>query len=396
MIIGLVGSPSSGKSTFFKASTLQEVDIANYPFTTIDKNEGVGHVRITCIEKEFNTKCNPRYGFCEKGQRFVPVRLIVVAGLVPGAHKGEGRGLEFLDDLRQADVLIQVIDASGSTNEKGEPVDAGSYDPLFDVKFLSMELDMWFLGLIKKGWDRFARKIQQEKSNINNALAKQLSGLNVTEDLIIEATNKLNLDPTTPVNWSEENLHELAIFLRKKTKPLVVAANKIDLPTAKENVERLKKEFADLVIVPCSAESELALREAARKQLIKYLPGDADFEIIGELNEKQKQALNFIKEKILNEWKNTGVQDCLNKAVFDFLNYIVIFPGAANNLADSKGNILPDCFLLKKGSTALDFAFKIHQDIGNKFSCAIDARSGKRLGRDYELKDHDVLKIMTN
>jgi len=255
---------------------------------------------------------------------------------------------------------------------------------------------MWFLGLIKKGWDRFARKIQQEKSNINNALAKQLSGLNVTEDLIIEATNKLNLDPTTPVNWSEENLHELAIFLRKKTKPLVVAANKIDLPTAKENVERLKKEFADLVIVPCSAESELALREAARKQLIKYLPGDADFEIIGELNEKQKQALNFIKEKILNEWKNTGVQDCLNKAVFDFLNYIVIFPGAANNLADSKGNILPDCFLLKKGSTALDFAFKIHQDIGNKFSCAIDARSGKRLGRDYELKDHDVLKIMTN
>lgn len=394
MIIGLVGSPSSGKSTFFKASTLQEVEIASYPFTTIEKNEGVGYVQVECVEKEFNTKCNPRYGWCEDGKRFVPVKLIDVAGLVPGAHKGEGRGLAFLDDLRQADVLIQVVDASGCTNEKGELVE--NHNPVFDVKFLSMELDMWYLGILKKGWDRFARKVQQEKYSINKALAKQLSGLNVTEDLMKQAVKELSLNVENPTSWKEEELHKLSVFLRKKTKPIIIAANKIDVSTAKENVEKLKKEFPDLIIIPCSAEAELALRVAARKNFIKYLPGSSDFEIIGELSEKQKQALNFIREKVLKSWGSTGVQECLNTAVFKFLDFIAVFPGAANNLADSKGNILPDCFLLKKGSTALDFAYKIHKDIGDRFNCAIDARSGKRLSKDYVLKHRDVLKIMTN
>src|SRR3970040_2190760 len=118
MLIGLVGKPSSGKSTFFKAATLAEVDIAPYPFTTIKPNHGVGYVKVDCIDKEMGVQCQPAHGFCLKGQRFVPVELMDVAGLVPGASEGKGLGNQFLDDLNQADVLIHIIDIAGSTNEK--------------------------------------------------------------------------------------------------------------------------------------------------------------------------------------------------------------------------------------------------------------------------------------
>jgi len=107
MIIGFVGAPSSGKSSFFKAATLADAEIANYPFTTIKPNHGVGFVRIDCVDKDFGKQCNPRIGYCVNHQRFVAVDLMDVAGLVPGAHLGLGLGSQFLDDLRQAHVLIR-------------------------------------------------------------------------------------------------------------------------------------------------------------------------------------------------------------------------------------------------------------------------------------------------
>ena len=72
MLIGLVGAPNVGKSTFFKSATLADVLIANYPFATIKPNRGVACVRIDCIDSELKTKCNPREGYCVGGQRFVP------------------------------------------------------------------------------------------------------------------------------------------------------------------------------------------------------------------------------------------------------------------------------------------------------------------------------------
>jgi len=154
MLIGIVGKANVGKSTFFKAATLAEVEIANYPFTTIKPNHGTGFVKVDCVDKEFNVKCNPRFGYCLDGKRFVPVDLLDVAGLVPGAHEGKGMGSEFLNDLNQADALIHIIDVSGSTNEKGEKVPILSYDPANDIKFLEKELDMWYLRLIEKGWEK--------------------------------------------------------------------------------------------------------------------------------------------------------------------------------------------------------------------------------------------------
>src|SRR3989344_3660036 len=394
MLIGIVGKPNCGKSTFFKAASLAEAEIANYPFTTIKPNRGMGFLKVRCVDREFNVQCNPREGYCIEGWRFVPIELLDVAGLVPEAHEGKGMGNQFLDDLNQADCLIHVIDCSGSTNEKGEPVETGSYDPAKDIKFLEKELDMWYLRLIKKGWEGFAKKVQQEHADINKSLARHLSSVRVTDKLMEETIKKLSLDLNI-TEWDDNVLLKIASELRKKTKPMLIACNKIDIEGAEENFKRLKDEFKEYIIIPCSAESELALKEAVRHELIKYIPGDNDFEIIGSLNEKQKKGLEFIREKVLNRYKGNGVQDCINYAVFDLLKYIAVFPGGVGKLQDQDGRYIPDCFLLPAGSTSLDFAFKIHTDLGKNFIKAIDVKTKRVVGKEYILKNRDVIEIMT-
>jgi ribosome-binding ATPase YchF (GTP1/OBG family) len=307
-------------------------------------------------------------------------------------------GAQFLNDLNQADVLIHVIDVSGSTNAKGEPVTALSYDPANDIKFLEEELDYWYLDILKKGWEKFARSVQQEHRDIKKALAKQLSGLGVNEDMIKEAFKIITLDEAKPTAWSEEALFSLASFLRKRTKPIIIAANKADVPGADKNFERLQKDFSDYVFVPCSAESELALKEADKHGVISYVPGNDDFEILddGKLNDKQKAALGFIKENVLARFGSTGIQNVLNSAVFDVLKYIAIYPGGVGKLEDSNGNTLPDCFLMKEGSTALDFAYRLHTDFGDKFIRAIDVKTKRTVGKEHVLKDGDVVEIVAD
>lgn len=397
MLIGLVGKPSAGKSTFFRAATLAEAEIANYPFTTIKPNSGVGYVKIECVDKEFGKQCNPRTGFCINHVRFVPAQILDVAGLVPEAHLGKGRGNQFLDDLRQADVLIHVIDVSGGLNAHGEPVDVGSYDPAKDVEFLEVELDMWYLGIITKGWEKFARTVQQEGIHVQKALAKQLSGLGGTEEMIAEAIATLQL-PASVMQWNDAHLKQLATELRKRTKPMIIAANKIDVRGGKENYERLVKQFPHYKIVPCSAESELALREAAKAGLINYVAGEKIFSVLHpeKLNENQLKALEFIRQNILEKHGSTGVQDVLDYAVFNVLKYIAIFPGGVNKLEDQHGNCLPDCFLLREGSTALDFAYKLHTDFGKNFIRAIDVKSKRTVGKEHVLKHRDVVEIVAN
>jgi ribosome-binding ATPase YchF (GTP1/OBG family) len=397
MIVGVVGKANVGKSTFFKSATLAEIEIANYPFVTIAPNHGVGYVRVKCVDSEFGKQCNPREGFCTEGTRFVPVKMIDVAGLVPGAHLGKGMGNQFLDDLRQADVLIHVIDAAGTTNEKGESIGAGMYDPANDVEFLEFELDMWYLSILKKGWEKFARIIQQEQQDAEKALTNQLSGIGVDKDMVADAIKVLNLDKGKITQWTEEDLTKMAIMFRKKTKPMIIACNKIDMASGEQNYERLKKQFPDRILIPCSAELELALREAGKKGLIKYIPGDSKFEIVqkDKLNDKQLKALDFA-QKFLEKNKSTGIQQVLDIAVFELLKYKAIFPGGITKLEDKDGNVLPDCFLLPPKATALDFAFRIHTDIGNKFVKAMDVKRKMPIGKDYILKHRDVVEIMTS
>jgi len=393
MLIGLVGKPSVGKSTFFKAATLAKVAIAPHPFTTIKLNRGVGYVKIDCVDKEFGVKCTPNHGFCIKSKRFVPIELMDVAGLVPGASEGKGLGNQFLDDLRQADAFIHIVDISGTTNEKGESTE--NHNPSKDIEFLENELDEWFYGILKRVWKSFSKKAEIEKGNFAELVAKQFSGLKVKKGDVKEILNEFSF-AEKPSLWSEEKLSKFASELRRKSKPMIIAANKIDLPYGEKNYLDLKKKFPNEIIIPCSADSELALRQAAKGGLIEYIPGERNFKILKDLSNEQKKALDKIKNNILEKFEyGTGVQEVLNKTVFELLNYIAIFPASANKSEDSKGNILPDCFLLPKGSTALDFAYYLHTDFGNNFIKAIDARTKKALGKNYELKNRDALEVVT-
>ena len=392
MLIGIVGKPSCGKSTFFKAATLADVLIAAYPFATIKPNHGVGYVKIDCIDKELKVQCNPVKGYCVNNKRFVPVELLDVAGLVKGASEGKGLGNQFLSDLTSADALIHIVDISGETDAEGKKTKG--YNPVKDIKMLEDELDLWYLGILSKVWKTFARTMQQTKKEFSEAVATQFSGLKVNEEDVKQVILKLSYDSEKPSEWDDKQLRNFAHELRYVSKPMIIAANKIDLPDSKKNLEKLKKEYPDLMIVACSADSELALREAHDHGLIEYVPGEKNFKIKGDLSDKQKQALDSIKKNVLDVYGSTGLQEVLNKAVFDLLKYIAIFPAGAK-LKDSKGNILPDCFLLPPNSTALDFAYYLHSDIGDNFVKAVDIRTKKAVGKEHKLKNRDGIEIMT-
>lgn len=393
MLIGLVGLPSCGKSTFFKAATLADVLIAAYPFATIKPNHGIGHVRIECLEKELGKKCNPQKGYCVDGERFVPIDLMDVAGLVEGASQGKGLGNQFLDDLTSADALIHIVDISGETDSEGK--ETKGYDPIKDIEILEKELDLWYLGILNKVWRVLSRTLQTTKEDFAKSIAKQFSGLKVSEDDVRDVLRKGSYNIEKPASWNDDVLLQFAHDLRHISKPMIIAANKIDRPESENNLKKLKEAYPDLIIVPCSAEYELALREASNHGLIKYIPGDSEFEVIGEINDKQKAALENIKKTVLEPWKSTGVQEVLNTTVFKLLKYIAVFPASATKLTDSKGNVLPDCFLLPDGSSALDFAGTVHTDLAKNFIKAIDVRTKQAVGKDYKVKHRDGLEIIT-
>ena len=396
MQIGIVGKPNVGKSTFFNATTEAHAEIANYPFTTIDANHGVMYVRKPCPCKDFNVKCTPNNSKCLDGTRFVPIEAIDVAGLVPDAYKGKGLGNKFLDELRQAHALIHIVDASGGTDAEGNPCGQGKYDPLKDVDFLEKEITFWFNDIIKKSWESIARRCELEGKKINIMLAEKLTGLGVKEEHIYNAIRQINLDKDKPSKWSEEDLLKLSDLIRKTSKPMLLAFNKCDIASDDfiKKIDEIKKR--DYIVVPTSAESELALTHAAEKKYIDYKPGSNNFEILNktDLTEKQLDGLDYIKQNVLQKFGSTGVQKCIEEAV-KMLKLIVVYPVEdETHLSDKEGRILPDAYLMPIGSTAKDLAYKVHTDIGENFIRAIDARTHRVIGSDSKLKDGDVIRIV--
>lgn len=397
MLIGIIGKTNTGKSTSFKALTLAEVEISNRVFTTIKPNHAVGFIKAECPEKKAGVRCQPNHGYCLNGNRFIPVELLDVAGLVPDAHRGKGLGLQFLDDLRQADAFIHVIDISGSTNDQGESVGKGTYDPSRDIEFLENEIGEWFFGLLKKNWAKFAKDVEMQKKKLVESVTVQFSGLKITEEQVSSALKKTGLPDETPAQWSEDDLRKFAFELRKLSKRMIIAANKIDVPGSEENLKRLKEKFPDYIIIPCSAESELALKEAAQHDLIDYTPGENNFKIKSPegLSEKQNQALEFVKKNVLDKFGSTGVQKCLDSAVFDLLGNIVVYPVASiNHFTDKKGKVLPDALIVPDKITLKDFAGKVHSDMADKFIGGIESKTKRKIGADYELSDGEVVEII--
>ncbi|RLG99010.1 redox-regulated ATPase YchF [Candidatus Bathyarchaeota archaeon] len=396
-MVGIVGKPNVGKSTFFSAATLAPAEIANYPFTTIKPNRGIGYVRTPCVCREFNVKDNPVNSLCINGIRLIPVELIDCAGLVPGAWQGRGLGNQFLDEIRKADALIHIVDASGGTDIEGRTCKPGTHDPVEDARFLEVEITMWMVNILKRDWPKIARKAETESSvDLLKVLEERLSGLQIKRTHIFEAIRTAELNPEKPTSWSEEDFIKFVDTLRKVAKPMLIAANKIDIPPAEENVERLKE--LGYIVVPCCAEAELALRRASEKNLIEYTPGDCNFKILQreKLTENQLKALETIREKILLKYGSTGVQDAINTAFFKLLNMIVVYPVEdIEHLTDHKGNVLPDAYLVPYGTTAREFAYIIHSELGETFIYAIEARNKKRVGETYILKDRDVISIVS-
>ncbi len=395
MQVGIVGKPNAGKSTFFSAATLTLVPIANYPFTTIKPNHGISYLRTECVCRDLGVIDNPKNSTCIDGERFIPVDIIDCPGLVPGASEGRGLGNRFLDELRRADALIHVVDASGSTDAEGKLVDAGSHDPVEDVRFLERELDNWILQIVTKDWDRIARRADIDLEQVSTGLAEKLSGLGVSRFQVDEGLRMMGMR-TKPRDWSRDEIFGLVSFLRKLAKPILLAGNKVDLPSSSKNVARLEE--VGSLTVPVSAEAELALRRAGEKGLIHYKPGDPDFSIdpSAALSSEQSAALEMIRDRVLLRIGGTGVQESLNSAFFKLLRMIVVFPVEdAERFSDHSGNILPDALLLREGSTLRDLALKIHTQLGERLLYGINARNGMRIGEGYVLKDRDIVKIVS-
>ena len=393
MELGVVGKPNVGKSTFFAAATLAPVHIANYPFTTVEPNHGVAYVRRRCPHLELGRPCNPKNAPCQDGTRLIPVEMIDVAGLVPKAHEGRGLGNKFLDDLRQASALVHVVDASGGTDFEGNPVPPGSHDPLEDLRFLEDELAHWVAGILSRNWEKEARRADLAEEPPEKVLLGRLTGLGLVEAQIHLALREEPMDPKM-ARWTAEDLLRLARALLRRGKPLIVAANKADIASP-EALDRLARGTGNTVI-PTAAEYELALRRAAAAGLIAYEPGIASFRVLEptKLTSVQGKALDTIAS-FLQKRGATGVQACVEEAVFKLLERIVVYPVEdEHHWTDKQGNVLPDAFLVPRRATALDVAFKVHTDLGNHFIRAINARTKMVVGRDHPVEDGDVIKIV--
>ncbi len=393
MQIGLLGKTNVGKSTFFSAATEAPVSIGNFPFTTIEPNVGVAYVMSDCACKHFKLK--HENSLCKNGTRFIPIKLIDVAGLVPGAHQGKGLGIKFLDDARQAEALIHVVDAAGVTDIQGQPVPLGTHDPMEDVEFVVNEFDLWFKAILEREWPKLTKEIEQKRTKILEGITNRFSGLSIKDYQVHEVLQKLDLLSKNPPDWTDSDLTLFSKELRKKTKPILIAANKADLCKDLNIIEKMKKDFQ---VIPCSAETELLLRKATKAGLVDYIPGDNNFMIKEgvKVSPQQQKALDLVKS-VFSKINTTGIQEVLNSIIFNILKLIVVYPVEDDTkLCNKDGQVLPDARLLPINSTAKELAQTVHADLAKGFLHAIDVKTKQRIGADHKLKNGDVVKIVSS
>ena len=387
--LALAGKPNAGKSTFYTAATMADVEVGNYPFTTIDPNRGVSYARTRCPCLDRDSRCDS--DDCEDGKRYVPLELYDVAGLVPGAHEGRGLGNQFLDELTDADAILHVVDAAGATDEEGEPVEVGEHDPVEDVDFIETELTRWLASIVERNWETVERQSRSPEFDIDDALTEMLTGVGATELDVARILRSVEY-PEDPREWTAEHRRALAGDLRERTKPIVVVANKADI-APEGNVERLK-EAADIV-VPTTANGELALRRGAEAGLVEYDPGNDGFSLDAGVSDEQREGLESVRT-VIEAYGGTGVQAAINTAVYEVLDRITAYPVEnETHWTDSQGRMLPDAHLLQEGSTPVDLAYAVHSDIGDGYLHAVDARDGRKIGDDHELDEGDVIKIVS-
>lgn len=396
--IGIIGKTNTGKTTFFNSATLSAAEISNYPFTTKQPNIGNANAITLCVHKEFDLKDNPKNSRCQDGWRFIPIELVDLPGLIKGAWEGKGLGNQFLSIASQSDALLHIVDASGSIDASGKIAEPGSGDPVADVADIEEELVMWYLKMFEANRDKISRAAGPSGQEAVPAITEIFRGIGVKEEHVRLALEQNNLVGKKVDEFGPQATKDFCWSLREISKPTLIVANKVDLPSAAENFNRLREEYKDMIVIPASADAELTLRRAEAKGIIRYIPGDERFEISDQtkLNDKQKWALNFIRKDILGEYLRTGVQFAINVAVFKLLKMNAVYPVAnTQNFADKHGNVLPDVYLMRAGSTVEDLAREIHSELAKGMLYALDGRDGLRLPLNYHLKDRDVLSIIS-
>ncbi|MEK6954699.1 MAG: YchF-related putative GTPase [Candidatus Micrarchaeota archaeon] len=388
MLIAIIGAPNKGKSTLFNALTLGNAAVANYPFTTIDPNKGVAYCSRECPHVRLGKECNPNNSKCENGTRKIPINILDVAGLVEGAHEGKGMGNQFLNDVAAADCAILVADVSGGSDDAGNPCTPGTHDPISDVALIESELDFWYAEVFK-------RNAQKAKGRKFEDFAALLSGLRIPIEVMRHAAIDLELDEEKFWEWSKDECLEVARIIRKKTKPIAIAANKIDSEFGQKNVAALKERFASYPVFPVAADMELALRKAAQKGIVKY--DGRKFELIDNNSPQPiKDALSKIQHNVIDKFGSTGVQELIDYCTFGLLNQIVVYPVEDEvHFSNHFGKVLPDAILMENGGRAQDFAGKIHSDLATHMLYAIDAEKKMRISKDAQLHDGQIVKIVS-
>jgi len=395
--LGLIGKTNTGKTTFFNAATLSSEEISSYPFTTKKPVTGISHAITLCVHPEFKVQDNPNNSKCVNGWRYIPVEIIDLPGLIKDAWKGKGLGNQFLAIAAQSDALLHVVDASGGIDSTGQISQAGTGDPVSDFADIEEELIMWYLKILEGNRDKVSRSINGGTDAVE-AIAELYGGIGVTKNHVKDALRITELIEKDFDNFNMTDSKRLASQLRRISKPTLIVANKVDVDGADKNFDRLRERYNDSIVIPASGDSELSLRRAEQKGLIKYSPGSEQFEIVksDELNKKQTDALDFIKKGIMGEYMRTGVQFAINIAVFKLLKMNSVYPVANDkSLADKKGRILPDLILLKNGATVNDLAREIHTDLTKGLLYAKDLRYNLRLPVDYQLRDRDVISLVS-
>ncbi|ODQ67793.1 P-loop containing nucleoside triphosphate hydrolase protein [Nadsonia fulvescens var. elongata DSM 6958] len=413
-LIGIVGKPSAGKSTTLNALTDASAKTGAFPFTTIDPNQATGYLQVACacgrIEGgKYKKLCKPNYGSCnhETGQRSVPIMLLDVAGLVPGAHEGRGLGNKFLDDLRHADALIHVVDVSGTTDAEGKAT--RGYDPLRDVEWLQDEIFRWVEGNLKGRWGSIVRRHTATKSTIVATLQNQFSGYGSTTDLVNRALDEAvpKLKERALENWDADDLATVVRAFTHQKFPTVLSLNKMDHPDADKNVSKIIKHYPNEKIVLTSAISEVFIRKLVKQKYVRYEEGTEfldtfeDFEHEGTetdcglkpLDERLKARVENVRDLVLYRFGSTGVVQVLQAAA-DILGLVPIYPVKNIHNFGAPEAVFRDCMLVKRGTTVAQVAKRVMGDIPIMY---IEGLGGLKVAEDdtVDAGKNDVLSFKT-